>query len=290
MARNKSPFKDFTALSSTGKLHLYTPNTAASTTSSVPSHGSAPELVIISTWMGGLPKHITKYIDAYRKLYPAAMLLIQTNSVADIMMRPNWTQQRRMEPAVDVVRNVHENKPEPENGRGKILLHMFSNGGCQQAIQLAKQYSKATGEQLPVSAMVIDSAPGTGTWRDGAAAFLLAFPPHLRWMAQPVVYLALGTLWIWTTVLRLTHPIDWIQDGLLDEELFTKSAPRVYLYSKSDELVPWTAVVRAAGDAAFKGWDVETLEFEGTAHVNHMAKDPERYWAAVNAALAERNP
>lgn len=281
MAPSKSPFKDFTPLSNTGKLFLYTPPTAASTRSSTASSSKSPtpELVILSTWMDAFPKHILKYVTAYQSLYPSSMILIQLDDMIDFLFRPEYILQRRLQPAVDIVRSVHQNS-------GTILLHSFSNGGSQQSIELAKQYRKSHGEALPLSAIAFDSSPGRGGFSEELKIFTTPFPKALRTVAIPFVLLFMAIMWFVTTLLGNKEPIEWIKEEMVNEENFDKSIPRVYLYGKSDKLVKWTSIMRAAGDAARLGFDVRTVDFEGTAHVNHMASNPDKYWAAIKSVLA----
>jgi hypothetical protein len=54
-------------------------------------------------------------------------------------------------------------------------------------------------------------------------------------------------------------------------------------------MVDWIDVHSHAEKARNKGWDVEEIIFEDTAHVNHMAKHEERYLTVVNSVWTGRN-
>lgn len=94
------------------------------------------------------------------------------------------------------------------------------------------------------------------------------------------------------------------------------SVPRVYLYSKTDVMVPWRDVLGHAEEArrvlhatstattsssagrrhseTFETGSVEhgsmirTVEFDGSGHVSHITVAEEEYWEAVEKTLAAR--
>lgn len=61
------------------------------------------------------------------------------------------------------------------------------------------------------------------------------------------------------------------------------TVPRLYLFSKADHLIPSADVLEHAAAARHQGVDVTVEEFEGTMHVAHVRKEPERYWGAVKS-------
>lgn len=58
-------------------------------------------------------------------------------------------------------------------------------------------------------------------------------------------------------------------------------APRLYVYSASDKIVPFDLIEAHIDEAKGKGLDVAIEKFETSAHVSHARKDPERYWGAL---------
>ncbi|KAG1843554.1 hypothetical protein DFJ58DRAFT_844250 [Suillus subalutaceus] len=57
--------------------------------------------------------------------------------------------------------------------------------------------------------------------------------------------------------------------------------PRLYLFSREDNLVSCQEVTRHAGTAKERGMDVRCELFEESAHVVHLLVEPERYWSSV---------
>jgi hypothetical protein len=75
---------------------------------------------------------------------------------------------------------------------------------------------------------------------------------------------------------------------ILSPSLLPKSAPRVFIYSKSDKLVGWKDVEDFAGRCEWEGVKVVRERYERTGHVNHLKGEgeggKERYWKTVKEA------
>lgn len=283
-------FPGFTRLSSNGNSYLYKPAEPTkpdpSLTTSYTKASPKPDLVILSAWMGAAPKHILKYTAAYQAAYPSSTILVITNEIFDIVNRPHWLQRRRIQPAAEF---VHDFAKAHQGSR--VLLHGFSNGGGLQVVQLGTAYRRAYGEGLPASAFAIDSAPGAA--RDfkeglkGVSAIAASFPPSLKFISTPVTFLVVVMFWVMSNIFRTKNVIEQIREGLLDENVLSKDMPRVYLYSEEDKLIYYPDVERHAASAEAAGYWVEKVKFERTGHVQHMMKEPKKYWAAVSDVLNE---
>lgn len=77
------------------------------------------------------------------------------------------------------------------------------------------------------------------------------------------------------------HPLIALRERLVDPQLFDRKAPRVYIYSKEDEMVSWRAVEEHITQAREKGFKAEGEEWKGSKHVAHMIMAEERYWDVV---------
>jgi hypothetical protein len=62
--------------------------------------------------------------------------------------------------------------------------------------------------------------------------------------------------------------------------------PRLYLFSRKDQLVSWQEVARHAEIAKERGMDVHCELFEESAHVAHVRVEPEKYWSSVQEVWA----
>jgi hypothetical protein len=232
--------------------------------------------------MGAAPKHISKYIAGYQKLYPRSPILMLTNTIMDIIQRTRQSYKDKLRPAVRVIREAAVARETP-----KILLHLFSNGGANLATSLAYFYRQKFDTPFPVSSMVLDSAPGVATYQRSIAAMSVGLPQFIlfRLIGYIIMHMMCAAMWIGHHIFKQENAVSLIRRQLVDPTLFTISAPRVYIYSKTDKMVGWKDVEYNAHLAKQAGYKVRTELYESSTHVGHLRDDPERYWNAVRGIV-----
>lgn len=246
-------------------------------------HREEPELVIICTWMGAAPRHIRKYAQHYSETYPYASILITTTSVPDMIGRPDSHQARRLRPAIDrIKRTVAEAAATCRKPR--ILLHILSNGGSHTACEIAETYMKELGGPLPVTAMVLDSCPGSGDYRRCIRAIGLNLPksPLVRFFGLIATYVAVSFVWVLTHLLGRDNSMDGARRRLNDNQLFDLRAPRLYAYSSADQIVGYDVVEEHAAQALKRGWTVVEMTFEHSSHCCLVRDNALLYWRAIS--------
>ncbi|PYI30668.1 putative indole-diterpene biosynthesis protein PaxU [Aspergillus indologenus CBS 114.80] len=295
-----NPLKAFTQLSPSVYIHR-------------PAHATTnpqtPEqIIILAFWMNAHPRTLTKYLTTYLDLYPTATILCTLSTSLDFLVHfTARTQHARLQPAVAALRAAAAaaaaaaDASPSSSAHPRVYIHMFSNGGTFAVANLLEAYRAATGRPLAVEAMLYDSAPGTSTFRGGMRALAVGLPgnPVLRLLGTLVLAGILG----WSMLLARVWPrADGVmvgRRGTLDAGLVVRggrkggsrtpevgTAPRrCYLYSEGDRVVDARDVERHAEEVARRGWEVERVKFDGSAHVSHMRTDPERYWGVVKRYL-----
>ncbi|KAE8349445.1 hypothetical protein BDV28DRAFT_141230, partial [Aspergillus coremiiformis] len=252
---------------------------------STPEKPLPGQLIIICTWLGAAPKHITKYTDLYRSVAPHARILLIESEVS-ILVSSYARQRRLIRPAVDIVREtVTETSL---SNAPRILLHTFSNGGTNTATQLLITLRETVFQPLPLIGLVLDSTPAKGTYWKSYNAMVFSLPPSARIMGCFVVHSLLILLYTWIACGN-ENPASLMRRTLLDEETITPAERRdpnatnhvCYMYSKADRLTDWRDVWDHAEEAKEKGWKVDRVLFEGTGHCAHMPDHPTRYMEAV---------
>lgn len=106
-------------------------------------------------------------------------------------------------------------------------------------------------------------------------------------MASVMVWFGLRFMRLIAALTRQKSPAFKIRQALNDSGLINKKAKRCYLYSETDDLIPWTDVEQHAAEAKDKGWEVTLEKFDDSPHVMHMRTDPKRYWNVVSKYLLE---
>ncbi|KAJ5239410.1 hypothetical protein N7468_004029 [Penicillium chermesinum] len=172
----------------------------------------------------------------------------------------------------------------PEN---PVFIHLFSNGGVHKCAHLLRAYKETTGEALPVSSMLLDSAPGVATAESGMKALSFQLPenPILRLFGKAALWLFLNGIQIIATLARIPNPMDVARAMINDRSLFKPSAKkgliRCYIYSDNDTIVKPHEVEEHIKDSEAAGIVVRKEKFHDTPHITHMIMDPDRYWGIV---------
>lgn len=241
---------------------------------------SAPSLIIILSWTGAQGKHVAKYADTYKTLYASTPILIITTSAKDLCFRSSERKQERLGPAVNRIRTY--------GNVDNILIHAFSEGGSNKAVELAEAYRNSTGVRLPCSALCLDSTPGLPRFRRLCNALSLSLPPNPIFRCTGLLLggVVLGGIWIVYTGFKGydNNVVSQTRRRLYDQRFWHLDAPRAYLYSTSDALIASEDVQEHAKEAIAKNIPVVDACFHKSAHCRHAAEDADKYWDAVVTA------
>jgi hypothetical protein len=235
-------------------------------------------LVLLFAWNAAAAKHVAKYTVAYQRLFPSSRIVLVRCNTPD-MFRREKTYHKLLTPAMEVVRE------HTKNG-GEVLVHSFSNGGGNQVIEFAKLWLHVTGNQLPMRAQILDSAPGKGGWQRSHAAITLSLPRTFlwRWFGFLAVHMLLFGVFLFNKTTGRENKALIMCRQLNNPNIFDDRAPRVYLYSEADQMVGYEEVEEHAELAATKGWSVTKVRFENSPHAGHVREDEGKYWNAVMQA------
>lgn len=234
--------------------------------------------ILLAFWMNAPIRAYTKYLAEYRRLAPTARIIFTTSASKDFLFSSSAkSRHEKLKPVVDVLRG----SPTP------VHIHMFSNGGVFATSNLLAAYRTAAGSPLPVSAIVIDSAPGNATISGAMRAFSFGLPKMwlLRMLSQAALFAFLVIVFSANALLRRRDAIEQGRVDLNDTSLIKGNPKRCYIYSDGDELVNWKHVEAHADEAEKIGLTVRREKFLGSPHVAHMRADPERYWAITKEYL-----
>lgn len=270
----------FKALNSCVFLHE-----PSSTTPVLASTNHAPPTTILFfAWLGALPRHFSKFLTYYTTHYPSARILVIVNGNSDLVYRSYNTQEKRLEPALQVIL-ADINVDGEGKGGGHLLAHAFSNGGSNALTNLLLAFHRRTGKPMPLRALILDSAPGRANLRPLADAMRMSMPKqtYLQLPILIIVFSLLGVLWVVHRAFRLENAVDRLRRVLNDPLVSPLETRRCYVYSKCDKLVKWEDVEDHADEAERRGYEVTREKFEASGHVSHMRMDRVKYWNALEA-------
>jgi hypothetical protein len=105
-----------------------------------------------------------------------------------------------------------------------------------------------------------------------------------RWFGGAMVHLLLLCTFIVWSVLGKENKMVKLCRQLNDDTVFLNTVPRVYLYSRADEMVGFEEADEHADIAKSKGWNVTKVHFQNSSHCGHVREDEAKYWAAIMGA------
>jgi Eukaryotic protein of unknown function (DUF829) len=136
------------------------------------------------------------------------------------------------------------------------------------------------------SALIIDSAPGSPSLKRALRAFSSAIRNRIIWyLVALAVYIVSGYAYLMKILFGRKASLEKLRDGLINPKVLPWTdvrTPRLYLFSKEDEMVQWDRVKAHVEEAKADGIINIRMElFEKSKHVAHLKDDPEGYWGAV---------
>lgn len=245
-----------------------------------------PEAIVIYGWGDGLPKHVSKYAEGYRVLFPYSKQIIILSPISKAMFTSLDQRTEAMVPVLDNLEKLLGDR------KSSVLIHVMSNTGAISYGTTLKAFQDKNSSSFPHQLLVLDSTPGSpwlsrrtlGNW---SRAMSLG---TANWFPWPFAV----TQTLWATVLLVNCAYQWITGTepagafalrVVDDESFeTKEAKRLYLYSKEDDLISYEDIEAYVAESKERGYVVRTELFDGSGHVGHMRKHPEQYWEAIKDA------
>ncbi|KAJ3571989.1 hypothetical protein NP233_g3397 [Leucocoprinus birnbaumii] len=279
-------------------IHVFRPQ---STTIVEPTH---PTLVLIFGWMGARLPHLHKYTSVYREMYPNTTILL-VQSEPSFFWSTECLQRKALAPVVGVLGAVGCIPPSPQNerkapnppiDRPRILVHVFSNGGCFQMVTLGKlldsHQAKSITSTGSTSVVIFDSCPGSGSFKGSQQAFAsVVRNPMARLLVKVVVTVLFCIQFVMKQVLRRQAYFQAMKTRLNNPDVLpwtSKATPRLYLYSEGDDLVEVNAVEDHMRSGRENGYAISAEKFgKESKHVSHVRTDPQRYWAAIRRLWKE---
>ncbi|KAM4063106.1 PaxU [Hirsutella rhossiliensis] len=242
---------------------------------------SDPDTVIIYGWGDGQGRHVAKYADGYRRLFPHAKQVVVLSPIIKGMFSDLRQRSEYMVPVVEAM-----------GDEDSALVHAMSNTGAANYAATLHAYRLRNNEALPHQLLIMDSTPGSTDltpsnvmrWSRAMAMGTASWFPWPTAVTQAIwgVFLCVHSLYWW--MLGRESAGAWSRRAVNDERYEAKGARKLYMYSKEDELISWEDIERHAAETKERGWEAEAELFQGSGHVGHMRQSPAQYWTAIGRA------
>ncbi|KAK7048638.1 hypothetical protein R3P38DRAFT_2870579 [Favolaschia claudopus] len=251
-----------------------------------------PRLIILFGWMNAPLRLLHKYALKHRANWPTSDIIIVESYPAWLWSREK-TQVDIMKPLASyLISTIYSAPAELSDGPPGILMHLMSNGGAFHLTTLTKilftsdSNAVRTGPNIRF-ATAFDSAPGEREYRSLVMAASSSFQSPI---VKALMRIPLSLIWLYlgirNIILRQPASLAKLHADLQVDQLLPRTdrqAPRVYIYSAADIMVPAHGVEKhlAVLKNANPPFDVEVEKFTNSPHILHERTDPERYWSAV---------
>lgn len=233
-----------------------------------------PTLAILFGWTNGSLEHVKKYVQFYHERN--LDVIIQLATGWDFLYDRSCRQSLRKY-AKDL---FHEYKVLGSLSEQRCVFHIFSNGGAN-SVRMLTEVLGETGSKLNVVGIVLDSNPGGfDDPNNGVIALSAAIQnPVWKLMARIILGFIMWIGYFFRTILGLKSPLHNASDMLCSQMVYP--CPRLYLYSKEDNLIPWKDVEAHSERAKKNQLVVHTKRWEDSEHVQHFRKYPQEYNEAL---------
>lgn len=255
-----------------------------------------PATIIIYGWGDGQPKHLIKYTDGFRKLFPKARIIVVLSPIIQAMSRNLDQRVQSMRPVIktafpslDPSNKAAATDQSLPSRDSKILVHVMSNTGGLNLAATLEAYRRDYGQPMPHTLVTLDSTPGSVHYslrnmKRFSYALALGLAKRFPWpfvVTQGLCAIFLYALRAIEILIGRESAPAFSVKAANDERLALKSVRRVYLYSKEDKIIFWQDIEAHAAEATRKGYTVDCVRFEGSGHVGHMRTWPEKYWGTI---------
>jgi hypothetical protein len=257
-----------------------------------------PDVIIIYGWGDAGLRHVVKYTAGYQSLFPRSKIIAVLSPILKAMTLSLDQRIRSMQPVIEeTFREKIDLGQRSSPAQQTILMHVMSNTGGMNFAATFEAYRRKYNHPMPHNLLVLDSCPGSTAYtpanvRRFAFAMTVGTAAYFPWPKAV-------TQWMWFFMLYVLRGLELLVGresaanfavkATNSDVLAVKTASRLYLYSKEDEIINWEDIESNAADAASKGYRVDLKMFQGSSHVGHMRNWPEEYWRVILQAWINKD-
>ncbi|KAF4975352.1 hypothetical protein FDECE_18584, partial [Fusarium decemcellulare] len=229
-----------------------------------------PHVIIIYGWGDGLLKHVVKYLNGFRQLYPHAKQILVLSPMIQTMLQDSAQRTSNMMPVIETAFPRGTRRDSADS----VLMHVMSSTGAINYASTLNAYRQVHGVPLPHSMTSYDSTAGGSdlNWRillQWSYALALGTP---SWVPLPLFMMQFA----WGLFICMSSFLDRVLGReslgtlskriMLDEKFESRKVLKVYMYSKQDRMVSWMDIENGIAEAKGTGYMVECVTFEGSDH------------------------
>ncbi|XP_064624945.1 transmembrane protein 53-like [Lineus longissimus] len=238
--------------------------------------GKQPVIVLLG-WMNCQDKHLAKYSEIYEK--KGCVTIRYIVPIEDLFYNQSTKLKRTATKLLDLLYDM-------ELEENQLFFHVFSNGGGYVYRNITEQlHSNTKYRALKLKGCVFDSCPSPGNSFYAAMALASSYNGSIvgRYIYAflTLIYLLLFRVWeqfIWTFrslkgQRQFSGVIGYYNAMLSDPS----PCPQLYLYSKADRMIKYSAIERVIKHRSSRGIEVTSVCWDDSDHVSHLRAHRESY-------------
>lgn len=244
-----------------------------------PREHAAPSLIVLCAWMGALPRHISKYTNGYKRLFPNAAILVIQSGPWDCVAS-DGKEAPRMRVACEIIASIKK-----KENAGSIILHAMSNGGGIAVTRLGALF-REQGEKNIFDKLIFDCLPGRydiSQLTTAVSIIALSKSKFVQLLGPILIRAWIRVVKFFCDLFGREEDLQKQRRRLNDAELFDSRVPRLYLYSKSDVLVHHQYVHEHVEEAKGLGYEVHQVVYEKAAHCALLMDRKEKYFQDIES-------
>ncbi|XP_055541929.1 transmembrane protein 53-B [Wyeomyia smithii] len=235
-------------------------------------------IVLLLGWAGCQDKYLMKYSKIYED---RGLITIRYTAPVNNLF---WKRKAMVQIGEKILKLIYDMNFDSH----PLIFHVFSNGGAflYQHIALANRRSK---RPVRICGMIFDSAPGDRRILGLFRAISAILGKERRCNALVSAFMAISIIFLWTFEDSFNYLRNLVySDGY---EVQTNPShnlkyecnewPQLFLYSKTDRLIPYTDIEKFAVYRQKCGTDVRMVCFDRSEHVKHYIRHPQEYIYSV---------
>ncbi|XP_023159818.1 transmembrane protein 53 [Drosophila hydei] len=234
-------------------------------------------IVMLLGWAGCQDRYLMKYSKIYEE---RGLITVRYTAPVDTLF---WKRSEMIPIGEKILKLIQDMNFDAH----PLIFHIFSNGGAYlyQHINLAVRKHKSP---LQVRGVIFDSAPGErrmlGLYR--AITAIYGKEKRCNCITALAITLTLSIMWFveetfvaFKSLFVKSTPVHASPFSELKNE--TNKYPQLFLYSKSDVVIPYRDVEKFIRMRRDQGIDVSSFCFEDAEHVKIFTKYPAQYVQCV---------
>ncbi|CAH0549119.1 unnamed protein product [Brassicogethes aeneus] len=230
-------------------------------------------VILLFGWAGCQDKYLAKYSKIYEE---KGLITLRYTAPVKCLFWKRYQMLKIGEKLVKLLLDLNfDSHP--------IIIHCFSNGGAFLYQNVSMALDKCP-KDIPVKGIIFDSAPGKKRILSLFRAISAILGGNAIYNISMSLFMTMfiSVIWLYEIITKELFAKKVTHTNLYEHLKHEKNYwPQHFIYSKADNLIPYTDIEQFSSFRKTQGVDVTTLCYEESLHVKHLPENKESYVNSV---------